>query len=199
MAIYGTTGSNPSPVEKRDGGTMIGVTSATDTAGGPITQVFNVSDNSVDGVRTSVVQEVSGAGHSFNTTKGVTPGTFAYRQSQFMIRGVATRINDTPSTAILINGTAVNRQKTAISNKSKGSLFGTAYRAGNWRPTGISGQRTNWTTPPSSGSGNYVSTTNNAISASDQCQFVTYRTIPGELTFMYGAIDPKQLDYPANT
>lgn len=199
MAIYGTTGNNASPVEKRDGGTMIGITSVTDTTSGPITQTFNLADNSVDGVRRSTVQEVSGTAHAFSTTKADTAGTFAYEQSQFIVRGVATKINNIANTAILINGTTVNRPKTAISNKSKGSLFGTAYRAGYFRNTGISGQRTSWSTPPSSGNGDYVSTTNNAVAASDQCQFVTYRTIPGELTFMYGAIDPKQLDYPANT
>jgi hypothetical protein len=66
-----------------------------------------------------------------------------------------------------------------------------------WRGVGISGQRTNWSVAPSTNNVDYVLPTDNSSPAVDQGQFVTYRSIPGELAYMYGAIDPELKDYPA--
>lgn len=194
--IYGATGSSSSPTEKKNGGTAVGITSTTSTANGqPITRTFPLTSNAIEGaVRKPVPVAASGAGHAFSTQKAYTSGTFAYTQSQFMVIGLATKINNVANTELLM-GASVTRPKTLISNKMKGAKTSTAYRAGYWNAFGISGQRTNWSTAPSTASASYVLPTNNASNADDQAQFVTYRTVPGELVYMYGTIDPKLKDY----
>lgn len=197
--IYGTTGDDDAPVEKRNGGTVVGITSATNTTTGPITQTFPLTSNAIDGQidRRVIVVAASGTAHAYSATKAYSAGTFAYDQDQFMIRTVATKINNVSSTVLSINGEVSNRPHTLISNKSKGAKTSTAFRSGYWRPVGISGQRTNWSTAPASNNVNYVLPTNNGSNAADQGQFVTYRSVPGELAFMYGAIDANQANYPA--
>ena len=196
--IYGATGNNSSPTEKLDGGTVVGITSASDTTNGPITQTFPLTSNAIDGdVRQVLVLEASGAAHAYSAQKAFTAGTFAYVQDQFMIRTVATKINNVASTLLSINGQAGNRPHTLISNKSKGAKTSTAHRSGYWRGVGISGQRTNWSSALATNNVSYVLPTNNASPAVDQGQFVTYRSVPGELAYMYGAIDAQLKDYPA--
>lgn len=200
--IVGATGNNTSPVEKKDGGTVIGITSASNTTTGPITRTFNLTNNAIDGEpRRSLVLEKSGSGSAYNTKKALTSGTFARDQvatrGEWIVRGLAEKINGSANTVLLINGTPFDRPKTRTSNKSKGAKTSTAHRSGYWRPMGISGQRTNWSTAPATNNVAYVSTTNNAVDASDQCQFVTYRAVPGELVYMYGSLDAKLKDYPA--
>jgi len=194
--IYGTTGSDSSPTEKRDGGTVVGITSASDTTNGPVTQTFPLTSITIKPGR-SVPKELSGAAHASSATKADTGGTFAYDQSQFMIRTVATKINNQSNTVLQVNGTPENRPHTLVSNKSKGAKTSTAHRSGYWRATGITGQRTNWSSAPATNNISYVLPTNNASNAVDQGQFVTYRSIPGELAYMYGAIDAVLKDYPA--
>ena len=196
--IYGTTGNDSSPVEKRDGGTLVGVTSASDTVNGPITQAFPLTSNAIDGdVRQVLVLEASGSAHAYSAQKAYASGTFAYVQDQFMIRTVATKINNVASTVLSINGEVGNRPHTLISNKSKGAKTSTAHRSGYWRGVGIAGQRTNWSTAPATNNVSYVLPTNNSSNASDQGQFVTYRSVPGELAYMYGALDAALVDYNA--
>ena len=52
--------------------------------------------------------------------------------------------------------------------------------------------------PPTSNNTFYVLPTNNASNADDQAQFVTYKAVPGELVYLYGAPNPVLKDYPAN-
>lgn len=196
--IYGTTSNNSSPTEKLDGGTIVGVTSATDTTNGPITQTFPLTSNAIDlADRRTIVVEASGAAHAYSVQKADPNGTFSFDQVQFMIRNVATQINGQASTVLQVNGQIANRPHTLISNKSKGAQTSTAHRSGYWNSMGISGQRTNWSVAPVSNNVDYVLPTNNSANADDQGQFVTYRSIPGELAYMYGAIDAQTADYPA--
>jgi len=196
--IYGATGNDSSPTEKKDGGTVVGITSGSDTTNGPITQTFPLTSNAIDGdVRQVLVLEASGAAHAYSAQKAYVDGTFAYVQDQFMIRTVATKVNNVASTVLSINGEVASRPHTLISNKSKGAKTSTAHRSGYWRGVGISGQRTNWSIAPATNNVNYVLPTNNSSNAIDQGQFVTYRSVPGELVYMYGAIDPVLADYPA--
>lgn len=195
--IYGATGNSSSPVEKVNGGTVVGITSGTDVTTNPITRTFPLTLNAIEvDERRVLVLEATGVS-SYNATKALAAGTFAYDQEQFMIRGVATKINNIASTLLSINGLPANRPHTLVSNKSKGAKTSTAHRSGYWRGLGISGQRTNWSTPPATNNVNYVLPTNNSSNAVDQGQFVTYRSVPGELVYMYGAIDPVLKDYPA--
>jgi hypothetical protein len=195
--VYAATGNSSSPVEKVNGGTVVGITTGTDVTTNPITRTFPLTSNAIDGeTRRVVVLQATGVS-SYNATTALSGGTFAYDQDQFMIRGVATKINNSDSTLLSINGLPANRPHTLVSNKSKGAKTSTAHRSGYWRALGISGQRTNWSTPPATNNVNYVLPTNNSSNAVDQGQFVTYRSVPGELAFMYGAIDAKLQDYPA--
>jgi hypothetical protein len=196
--IYATTGNYNIPTEKRDGGTIVGITSATDTTFGPITQAFPLTLNAIEvDERRVLVIEASGSAHAYSAQKAFTAGTFAYDQSDWMIRTVGTTINNVASTLLSINGLVANRPHTLISNKSKGAKTSTAHRSGYWNGMGISGQRTNWSIPPATNNVSYVLPTNNSSDAVDQGQFVTYRSIPGELAYMYGAIDAQTADYPA--
>lgn len=198
--IYGATGDNSSPTEKVDGGTVVGVTSASDTTTGPATQTFPLTQNAIDGeTRRSIPIEATGVGSVYNATTAYSAGTFAYEQVQFMIRTVATQINGVSNTVLQVNGLPQNRPHTLVSNKAKGSLYASAVRSGYWRPTGIAGQRTSWSTAPATGNVAYVLPTNNGADAADQAQFVTYKSVPGELAYMYGAIDANQDDYKART
>ena len=198
--IYGTTGSSSNPTEKRDGGTAVGITSGSDTTNGPITQTFPLTSNAIDGeTRRVTVIEASGAAHAYSAQKADAGGTFAYDQDQFIIRTVTTKINNQSNTVLQINGIPRNRPKNNVTDSAKGALLTTAHRSGYWRGVGISGQRTNWSTPPSTGDITFKLPTNNASDAVDQGQFVTYKSIPGELAYMYGAIDAKQDDYKARS
>jgi len=199
--IYGTTGNNSSPTEKANGGTLLGVTSTTDTTNGPITRTFVVRDNAMgDVVRRSVpLERASGTGHTFNTKKAYTSGTFAYEQVDWIVRQMATTINGVANTAIRLTGNESNRVHRLVSNKGKGAKTATAYRAGYWRPTGIVNKRINWSTAPSTANVSYVLPTNNSSAADDQAIYVTYRSVPGELVYMQGSTTPKQDDYKAIT
>ena len=126
------TGANKelTPVEVK-GGVMVGVTSATTTtAGSPITEVFEFKKNAIKAAFSKPKQTTS-TNSSYNATTSMTSGgTFAYNQSQFMIRNSATKINNSSSNVLLINGMADNYQHRNVSNKSKGAKTSTAWRAG---------------------------------------------------------------------
>lgn len=197
--IVATTGNSNFPRERANGGVIVGITSATNVLTSPVTRIFPLTLNSIEGaVRTVLVLPASGAAHSYSAQKALAAGTFAFNQQQAMIKNVTTKINNIASTLLSINGLPFNRAKTRISNKSKGARTSTAYRSGHWRPLGISGQRTLWSTPPASNNTFYVLPTNNASNADDQGQFVTYKAVPGELVYLYGAPNPILKDYPAN-
>jgi hypothetical protein len=197
--IVATTGNSNFPKEKANGGVIVGITSATSVLTSPITRIFPLTLNAIDGiVRTVLVLPASGASHAYSAQKALAAGTFSFNQQQPMIKNVTTKINNIASTLLSINGMPYNRPHTLVSNKSKGAKTSTAHRSGYWRYLKISGQRTLWSTPPASNNVFYVLPTNNASNADDQTQFVTYKAIPGELVYMYGALNPIVKRYPAN-
>jgi hypothetical protein len=199
--IVGTTGNSNTPTEQI-GGVALGITSATTTTtGSPLTRTLTLLDTAMDGnqLRRSVPIEASGINHAYSATKAYVGGTFAYNQSQFMVRTVATQINGVANTAIRFNGTEPYVARTYVTNSSKGAKTSTAWRAGYFSFMRISGQRSNWTTAPSSNDVNYVLPTNSGSASVDQAQYVTYKSIPGELTYMYGALNAKTDDYKAAT
>ena len=198
--IVATTGNSNYPKERFNGGTIVGITSATTTtAGSPVTRTFPLLNNSIEGAtRRVLVLQASGAAHAYSAQKAYAAGTFAWNQVQPMIRTYTTKINNVASTLLSIPGLPSNRPHTLISNKSKGAKTVTAFTSGYFRFTKISGQRTLWSTPPASNNVSYVLPTNNGSNADDQGQFVTYRSVPGELAYMYGALDAKKKSYPAH-
>ena len=128
-------------------------------------------------------------------------GTFAYDQSAFMIIGnqANNKINNSTSTALVLNGKedAVDSDRASV--KPIGAKTLTAFAAQRWMPLGISGQRTNWSVAPTAmNAANFIDpATGSATVVPDGA--VGTAAVPGELTYMYGALVPKQDDYSART
>lgn len=199
--VVGTRGVHASTPTEEIGGTIIGITTATTTGGkSPLTQPFQLNSGvPLNRLNFNIPQQASGTAHTFSATKAVSSGTFAYEQSEFLIRGVCDRINGVASTLLQIGGNEQYRLRRDRKLKSWGYKYSTAIRAGYFRLTKISGQRTPWSTAPSALNDTFRSTTNNGTDADDQALFVTYRSIPGEYVFMPGTKNPYQGDYPART
>jgi hypothetical protein len=190
------------------GGVAIGISSATTTtAGSPITRETLVLDNGmgVSETRRSVVVENTGLNNgAFNTTKILSGGTFAYSNQDpqsFMIRGVATGINNVASTVLTINA---SRRRQANHNREK--MFGaktlTAWRGVGWNSLGVANQRSNF---DAAGAGvnthgildslnsNYVLPSDGSTASADEALF--NGATPAGLTFKEGSLTPTQDDY----
>lgn len=191
------------PTEKFNGGMAIGITSATTvTAGNALTRTFPVLNNALEGVivRRSLPVLASGAAHAFSTQRAYAAGTFAYTQSDFIVRTMATTINGVANSALKINGNEQFLTRRDIANKTKGAQTSTAWRAGYFRYLKIAGQRTPWSVAPSTNNVNLVTPTGSGVTvAADQAIFNTYKNVPGELTYMYGALNPRVDVYKSGT
>ena len=188
------------------GGVVIGITSATTvTDGSPVTKVFDLKTQGTDGVerRTNVKDTVASASPSTVGALGSGVGTFAYDQSAFILIGnqANNKINNSASTLLTLNGHEGARDNERSSLAAIGAKTSTAWTAGNWRPLGVSAQRTNWSSGPDAifthaESGYYDgdtaanTTVDNAIGT---------KAVPGELAYMYGALDANQDAYKART
>ena len=195
VATKGANAAKNSPTEVR-GGVIVGITSATDVeVGNPVTEVFQFSANAIGERDVDTTPKESASVLSTSNQTGVlTGGTFAYNQVEFMMMMSADTINNSAATALLIGGQTTPPPHRSISNKSKGAKTSTAYRAGYWRALGIAGQRTNWSTAPSTNNVAYQETTGTG-NADDEAIFVTYKAIPGELAYMDGSPNPIQDEY----
>lgn len=187
-----TTTGNYSFSNDSIGGAAVGITSATTvTAGSPLTRTLTVADMVASGIdkNRSVPQEISGVNHTYSAEKAVKAGTFAYTapSTGWIIRTWTGTVNGSANTSILLNGNEQHRSRTFVSNKQKGAKLVSAHVAGYWNPVGVVRQRTNWTTAPSTANVAYVLPTNNGSDADDQAIFVTYKSVPGELTYHYGS------------
>lgn len=200
--VVSCRGTGVPPLEQLGGCAMMITDATTVTTGSPFTQTLNLKDtvtNSTMSTRRNRVIEASGTYHAYSAQKALAAGTFAYDPNAFLIAGYSTTINGIANTSLQIVGADSFRQRTALKQKSWGYKYSTAIRAGYFSFTKISGKRTNWTTAPSSLNDTFRSTTNNATASSDQGQFVTYRSIPGELVYMQGSLTPFMDDYKAIT
>ena len=183
------------------GGVVIGITSATTvTAGSPVTKVFDLKTQGTDGVdRRTAPKDTAATVEALGS--GV--GTFAYDQSAFVLIGnqANNKINNSTSTSLTLNGRESARDNERSSLAAIGAKTSTAWTDGNWRPIGVSGQRTNWSSGPDSifthaESGYYngdtaaSTTVDNAIGT---------QAVPGELSYMYGAIDASGANYSERT
>ena len=201
--VVGTNGvHNASPTEQI-GGAAMGITSATTiTTGSPLTSTLPIYDNVYKGGNRRVLAiAASGGNHAYSAQKALSSGTFAYDASGYIIRSYSTQINGTASTLMSNMGNAGYRLRRSLVQKSRGIGYATAFRAGYFRFTKISGQRTNWSTAPTALSATFKSTTSNSTDSDDQALYVTYRSVPGELTYMIGSTiaseAPKQDNYKA--
>lgn len=200
--VVGTRGVYSSPTEQI-GAVALGITDATTvTTGNPYTQTLSIKDavaTSLMSTRRSRPVAASGLNHAYSAQKALAAGTFAYDPNAFLIHGYSTTINGIANNSLLFTGADSYRQRTSLKQKSWGYKYSTAIRAGYFSFTKISGKRTNWTTDPSSLNDTFRSTTNNAVASSDEALFVTFRSVPGELTYMDGSRHPITDEYPAIT
>ena len=190
------------------GGVVIGITSATTvTAGSPVTKVFDLKTQGTDGVdrRTAPKDTTAVASAAPNTVGalGSGVGTFAYDQSAFILVGnqANNKINNSTSTALTLNGHEGARDNERSSLAAIGAKTSTAWTAGNWRPLGVSAQRTNWSSGPDAifthAESGYYQGDSAANTTVDDA--IGTQAVPGELAYMHGALDAKQDDYKERT
>jgi hypothetical protein len=179
------------------GGVIVGITSATDTTDGPITEVFGVSDNAIDGVerRTKPIDTAATV-----EALGVGTGTFAYNQVAFMFRGnqASNTINGSASTELKINGNEASRDRERSTLAPVGAQTSTAWRNGSFEALGVAGQRHPWGSgiPTTLTGTNYHDGFGSATTVDDA---VGTDAVPGELAYMYGAITANSGEYDART
>ena len=179
------------------GGTAIGITSATNTtAGNPITRTFTLADQGVDGIdRKTGPKDVDYTLEALANT-----GTFAYDQTSFMFRGnqANNTINGTASTLLSINGNEQYRDSNHSTLAPIGAKVLTAWASNSFDPLGVSGQRHNWGSgiPATMTGTNFNNTFGGTATADDA---IGTDAVPGELTYMYGAILANTGEYQPRT
>ena len=179
------------------GGVVIGITSATDTTDGqPVTEVSVLKDQGIDGVdRRTAPKDTAATVEALAAT-----GTFAYDQSAFMIIGnqANNNINNTASTALVLNGNDSSTDNERSSLTPIGAKTSTAWRNGSFEYLGVSAQRTPWGsgTPDPMNAADYQDGVGGVTTVDDG---VGTQAVPGELAYMYGALDAKQDNYKERT
>lgn len=192
--VYGATGNDSTPTEKI-GGVVVGITSATTTTvGSPVTTTKTLLNLATPHGKVRPLAHTNPTG-VYTATTALSAGTFAYEQSAYMVMRLGSAINGTASTALLFaaNGNIARRN---LREKAFGAKTSTAFRAGYWQPLATTG-RSKWSTAPSAQSNNYVLPTNSGSNSADQGMYVTFMSVPGELTYMYGGANPLQDEYAA--
>lgn len=198
--IYSTRGNSSSPTEKI-GGAAFGITDGTTvTAGQPITVTYPVISGSFtphDFVRPK--QKTTPGVYNATGTRVNGVNNFAYLDKRnarnWLVFGVGTGVNGSGTNAFLINGPQAFLTRRNLKQKQYGAYTSASYRQGFFKLTRNTGSRTQWTTAPSGLTNTYKLPTDNTVDSTDQGIFVTYRAIPGELTYLYGALAPSGADY----
>ena len=178
------------------GGAAIGITSATTvTAGSPITRTFTVAEQGVDGVdRFSGPKDVEATVEALAST-----GTFAYDQAAWIFRGnqASNTINGTASTLLSIGGNEQHRDGDHSTLSPIGAKTLTSMASNEFDPLGISGKRHNWESIPATMTGtNFHDGVGGATTVDDA---IGTQAVPGELTYMYGAIVANTGEYQPRT
>lgn len=178
------------------GGVVIGITSATNTTDGPVTEVFGVSNNAIDGVerRTKPIDTAA-------TIEALAAtGTFAYDQVSFIFRGnqASNTINGTASTELKINGNESSRDSERSTLAPLGAKTSTAWRSGSFEALGVAGQRHPWASgiPGTMTGTNYQDGVGSATTVDDA---IGTDAVPGELAYQYGNPIPNTGEYDART
>jgi len=198
-----TDNTDTTPTEKI-GGVAIGITSATTvTTGSPLTKVFDLKTQGTDGVTRRTAPKDTA---STIEAKGAGTGTFAYDQSAWIFIGnqANNKINNSTSTALTLNGHESVRDGERSIIGPIGAKTSTGWRARTFNPLGISAQRTNWSSAPGTMTGasdKFYDPANGTVMVlgTDADEAIGTRSVPGELTYMYGALDAKQDNYKEKT
>jgi len=133
-------------------------------------------------------------------------GTWAYQAAgEYMVRRMATTINGSADDVLQSGGSNHPRRSIHVRSNQIGAKLVTAHRAGYWRPTGVSGQRTNWSGTLEGANvasdGNYADNTGAFSATSDDAARVTpwnSSGIPAELVYLEtGKVSTANMkDYP---
>jgi hypothetical protein len=180
------------------GGVVIGITSATTvTAGSPVTKVFDLKTQGTDGVDRRTAPKDT----DITVTALAATGTFAYDQSAFIFIGnqANNNINGTASTALTLNGHESARDNERSSLTPIGAKTLTAWRNGSFEHLGVSAQRTPWGsgTPDPMNAADYDDGDTSTATTVDNA--IGTQAVPGELSYMYGAIDASGANYSERT
>ena len=105
----------------------------------------------------------------------------------YVVRRMATTLNGTACDALKSGGSMTIRRSIHVRSDQIGAKLVTAHRAGQWRPTGIAGQRTNWSVAPTSAAANYAANTGSASATSDDAARPS-RAVPGELVYLHNHV-----------
>jgi len=180
------------------GGVVIGITSATTvTDGSPVTKVFDLKTQGTDGVDRRTAPKDT----DITVTALAATGTFAYDQSAFILIGnqANNNINGTASTALTLNGRESARDNERSSLTPIGAKTLTAWRNGSFEHLGVSAQRTPWGsgTPDPMNAADYDDGDTSTATTVDNA--IGTQAVPGELSYMYGAIDASGATYSERT
>lgn len=189
-----------------NGGTIVGAGNV--AAGSPITKVIDVNDLNTGSEYGSKVVANSATGDGFSDPHGVRvaraggSGVLAYFPSpedrNFLLRAAgdsAGKINNVASTVLRIPGgvsTGDNIHELA-STRRLGSYSSASYNVLAMPSSGVVPGRTKGT---GAGSLSTYVEVDGLTPASDEAATPT-RSVPGELTYMFGSIVPKQDNYKA--
>ena len=129
-------------------------------------------------------------------------GTWAYQAAgEYMVRRMATTINGSANTVLQSGGSNHPRRSIHVRSDQIGAKLVTAHRAGYWRPTGVSGQRTNWSSSVSTANANYGNNDGSLSATADDAARVTpwnSSGVPAELVYLEtGSVSTANMkDYP---
>lgn len=188
-----------------NGGTMLGAGNV--VAGSPITKVIDVND--INGSKsyygTKVVVDTNGGASNADphgVTKAVSAGTFAYtppKGEEFLIRAGgsnASKINGTSSSILTIPGGVSNKSINKLTSTRRLGAYADAEFNVLARPNGdVVPGRTKGTGAGSAS--NYVQADDGTTTTGVDEAASPTRSVPGELTYMFGSKSPKLDNYKA--
>lgn len=187
-----------------DGGTVVG--GGNIPAGSPVTKNISVKDLNTGNEYGSKVVVNTATGANFTDPQGVikakSAGTFAYTPPQgtnYLIRAAgstnAGKVNGSSSTVLSIPGGVTNVSiHKLVKTRQLGTYATTKFDVLAVPSSGVVPGRTKGT-----GAGtvvNYVQADDGSTNATDDAASPT-RSVPGELTYMFGSVVPKLADYKA--
>ena len=179
---------------RNNGATVLGGgnidTSTNTVSSAPSLKSFLDNHSHVVGSR---VLAITGTKWKPGITSSKSGGSMAYQPTkedpQFLIRGVASKVNNTSNT-VLYSGASDKAGRRAINHLAKNHRYDITsidYKTGIATKGGSAGDAFN-----------YVQVDDGSTAATDDAANPT-RAIPGELVYMHGSLTPKQDDYKAKT
>lgn len=187
-----------------DGGSVVGAGNV--PAGSPVTKVIGLNQLNTGSEYGSEVLVDTATGANFTDPHGVikakSAGTFAYTPapgSNFLIRAAgdtnAGKVNGSSSTVLSVPGGVTNKSiHKLVKTVQYGTYATTQFNVLAVPSSGVVPGRTKGTNAGTAV--NYVQADDGSSTASDDAASPT-RSVPGELTYMFGAIVPKLDDYKA--